>query len=311
MKLGFIVPNYPGEKRVALLPEHIKNFKDKIIVESNFGKNLNISDEEYKSKGCEIWTREKIFLECDAIFSLKLIQSSDYKYLQKNKIIIGWTHPTGSGKDFMKIAFEKEIIIIDIDNVYPSIYTKDKVLPIKILKKNFIRKNSFLAGISASYHALISHGLLPNSNTKVAILSIGNVAQGCVQVFSKYNCDMRIFTRSNMVDFKETIGDYDIIVNGIEILSSENHILSLEEQTKIKKECLIIDAAADAGGAIEGSRFTTIEEPIYKKNDKYYYVVNNAPSIFFREASFEISKSLSENIFKKGIKTIISELKRI
>lgn len=301
MKLGFIVPNYPGEKRVALLPEHIDKFKDQIIIEENFGKNLNISDEEYRNKGCIISTRERIFSECDVIFSLKLIQFNDYRFLEEGKVIMGWTHPTGSGKKFMEIAKEKKITIFDIDNIYPSIYVEDKVIPIKDLKKNFIRKNSEIAGISSCYHALISYGFLPDSNTKVAILSIGNVSQGCMQVFSKFNSEIRVFTRNNMEELKNSLHNYDIIVNGIEIGESESHILTLEDQEKLKKGCLIIDAAADAGGAIEGSVFTTMDKPIYEKNGKFYYVVNNAPSVFFRKASFEISKSISKNILKKGI----------
>lgn len=305
MKLGFIIPNYPGEKRVALLPEHIDKFKDEIIIEKDFGKNLNISDEEYQNKGCIISTRKKIFLECDAIFSLKLIQPNDYELLEENKIIVGWTHPTGSGKEFMAIAKEKKIKIIDIDNIYPSLYVGDEVIPIKTLKKNFIRKNSELAGISSCYHALISHGFLPDSNTKVAILSIGNVSQGCIQLFSKFNSEIRVFTRSNMDELKSSLYKYDIIVNGIEINGSENHILTLKDQEKLKKGCLVIDAAADAGGAIEGTVFTDMSKPIYEKNGKYYYVVNNAPSVFFRKASFEISKSISKNILKKGIELLL------
>lgn len=305
MKLGFITPNYPGEKRVALLPEHIDKFKDKIIIEKGFGKNLNIADEEYQNKGCIISTREKIFLECDVVFSLKLIQPDDYELLEENKIIVGWTHPTGSGKEFMAIAKEKKIKILDIDNIYPSLYINDEVIPIKALKKNFIRKNSELAGISSCYHALISHGFLPDSNTKIAILSIGNVSQGCIQVFSKFNSEIRVFTRSNMDELKSSLHEYDIIVNGIEITGLENHILTLKDQEKLKKGCLVIDAAADAGGAIEGTVFTDMSKPIYEKNGKYYYVVNNAPSVFFRKASFEISKSISKNILKRGIELFL------
>lgn len=57
MKLGFIIPDYPYEKRVALLPEHISDFENKIFIESGFGRNLDISDDEYIDKGCKILSR--------------------------------------------------------------------------------------------------------------------------------------------------------------------------------------------------------------------------------------------------------------
>ena len=309
MEIGFIIPNYLGEKRVAILPEDIINFKDKLYIEENFGKSLNISDEEYKKKGCIILSREEIFQKCKVIFSLKLIQESDYKFLKNNSIIIGWTHPTGSGRDFMKIAKEKNITVIDLDNIYPAIYKDNNVFYLENkLQKNFIRKNSELAGISSCYHALITHGLLPNSNTNVAILSIGNVSQGAFQVFSKFGCNIRVFTRTNLTEFKDQLGKFDIIVNGIEIGKNDKRIITLEEQKKIKKGCLIIDSAADGDGAIEGTKYTTIHDPVYEKEDKFYYVVNNAPSIFYREASKEISKSLSKNIFRKGIDYLLEEI---
>ena len=42
MKLGFIKPNFPNERRVALLPEHVNDFPNEIIVETGFGDYLNI-----------------------------------------------------------------------------------------------------------------------------------------------------------------------------------------------------------------------------------------------------------------------------
>ena len=112
----------------------------------------------------------------------------------------------------------------------------------------------------------------------------------------------------NLTEFKDQLGKFDIIVNGIEIGKNDKRIITLEEQKKIKKGCLIIDSAADGDGAIEGTKYTTIHDPIYEKEDKFYYVVNNAPSIFYREASKEISKSLSKNIFRKGIDYLLEEI---
>ena len=49
MKLGFIIPTYPGEKRVALLPNHITaDFENELIVEDGYGSNLAIKNEEYE-----------------------------------------------------------------------------------------------------------------------------------------------------------------------------------------------------------------------------------------------------------------------
>lgn len=84
--------------------------------------------------------------------------------------------------------------------------------------------------------------------------------------------------------FIEERKNFDIIINGIEVDKTDLHILSLENQKNLKKNCLVIDASANAGKAVEGTKFTTINDPIYKRDDVYYYVVNNTPSIFYKQA---------------------------
>lgn len=303
MKLGFITPTFPGEKRVALLPSHItSDFQNQIIIESGFGSNLDIDDATYEAKGCKVDTRKSIFDNCDAIFSLKLIQPEDYSYLREGQMIIGWTHPTGSGSAFFQgIAKSKQLKIIDLDNIYPTAYCGQFKAPILFLPRNFVRKNSFYAGVSCTLHALSEFGLYPDSNTKVAILANGSVSQGAFSFISKFNVDIQLFYRKTMTEFYDNIGIFDIIINGIEVDGTVKHIISKEDLKRIKKGCLIIDAAADAGNAIEGTHYTSLDCPIYKEDGLYFYVVNNAPSVLYRKTSYEISKAFSEWVYKKDV----------
>ena len=309
MKIGFIIPTYPDEKRVALLPEDIDGFENEIVIEQGFGKNMGIDDSEYITKGCKIMSRKEIFSSCDNIFCLKLIQKEDYDLLREGQTIIGWTHPTGSGKEFYdNVAVRKNLVIVDLDNIYPTIRQGDKVVNIPFLKPNFIWRNSFYAGIASVQHALLNYGMYPDSSTKVAVLSSGNVAQGTFAEISNYNPDLRMFYRKTMHEFYDSIGEYDIIINGIEVDSTTEHIISKSQLAQIKKGCLLIDAAADAGNAIEGTHYTTISNPIYEENGLYFYEVNNAPSLLYRKTSKEISRSFSENVYKKDISRFLNLL---
>lgn len=304
MRLGFITPTYPGEKRVALLPEHIsKEFENELIIETGFGSNLGIGDNVYEAKGCKIDTRVNIFNTCDTIFCLKLIQPKDYDLLRKGQMIIGWTHPTGSGAEFYRnVACKKSLRIIDLDNVYPTAYLRDNRIPIPFIKKNFIWKNSFYAGVCSVMHALLANGFYPDSTTKVAILANGSVSQGAYSFISKFNVDLRLFYRKTMSEFYDTIREYDIIINGIEVDGSVDHIITKEQLKFVKRGCLIIDSAADAGNAIEGTRYMTMDNPMYEENGLFFYEVNNAPSLLFRKTSYEISKSFSEWVYKTDVK---------
>ena len=295
MKLGFIKPTYPGEKRVALLPEHITaEFENELIVETGFGINMGISDAEYEAKGCKIDTRSNIFRDCDTIFCLKLIQPEDYESLRDGQMIIGWTHPTGSGTDFYQnVACKKRLHVIDLDNIYPTAHLVEKHIPVPFIKKNFIWKNSFYAGVASVQHALLHFGLYPDSSTKIAILASGSCSQG--DAFAEEEAN-----KPN--EFYETIGDYDVIINGIEVDGTVAHIITKDDLKRVKRGCLIIDSAADAGNAIEGTRYMSIAEPMYEDDGLFFYEVNNAPSLLYRRTSFEISKSFSEWVYNKNVK---------
>lgn len=312
MKIGFIKPNYPNEKRVALMPKDIKGFENEIIVEKGFGDFMDIKDLDYVKSGCKIYNRAKVFKESDAVFSLKLIQPSDYDYIKEGQIIIGWTHPLHSGKEFMKNqGIPKKLTIVDLDNINPTIFYGDKSISIDRIPKNFVYKNSYFAGYSAAMHAFMSFGIIPNSNTKIAVLSAGNVSQGAFYASSILGSDVRLYYRNTMDEFKENISEYDIIINGIEISDKEDPIISLKLQKDIKENTLVIGAAADAGSAIEGTRFTDMDDPIYKKNGVYYYLVNNAPSIYYKESSKAISKSFSKYVYKENLNWILELVSKI
>lgn len=302
MKLGFIVPTYVGEKRVALLPEHIGDFANELFVERGFGLSMGVSDEEYVAKGCTMLTRQEIFASCDAIFCLKLIQPSDYDLLREGQMIIGWTHPTGSGREFYdNVAVVKKLVIVDLDNIYPSVYYQDKKVLIPFIPKNFIWKNSFLAGVASVQHALLACGMYPDSSTRVAVLANGNVSQGAYNCISRYGVDVRLFYRKTMSEFYDTLADYDIVINGIEVDTVGTHILSQNDLSRLKRGCLLIDSAADAGNAIEGTHYTTLVDPIYEEKGLLFYEVNNAPSLLYRRASLEISKSFSQWIYTRDV----------
>lgn len=302
MKLGFIIPNHPDEKRVALLPEHINNFENEIYIEKGFGLNLGISDDEYENKGCTILTKEEIFKQCDGIFSLKNIKECDYDLINNGQIIIGWTHPHGSGKPFMKnVAIPKDLLVVDLDNIHPCLFYNNLEVPLDWIPKNFVYQNSFIAGYASTMHGLMSHGLIPNQNTNVAVLGSGNASQGSYKAISLFNANVRMFYRKTMDEFLDNICDFDVIINGVEIAPEMPPLIDEQHKKFIKKGALIIDAAACAGRTIAGSKHTFHNEPLYLENGIYFYAINNSPSIFYRESSKFISESFSKYIYSKNL----------
>ena len=300
---------FPNERRVPLLPEHIKQFTNSIYIENGFGDSLGIPDEDYRKAGCTVLTRSEIFASCEGIFSLKLLQPSDYDLIRQNQMIIGWTHPLASGKEFMETqAIPKNLYILDIDNQSPTMYYQGKAYPTQLIPKNFVYQNSFYAGYAGVLHALLSFGLLPNSNCEIAILGSGNAAQGAFHAISKISSSVRLFYRKTLPQFKQQLSKYSIIINGIEVGDSGKPIMTIAEQGQLKTGAFIIDIAADAGNAIEGNQTTTVPDPIYQKNGIYYYTLPNTPTFAYRNVSQILSEQFSKYIFKNDISAFIDEI---
>ena len=281
---------------MSLLPEHVNSLHSTPSIERGYGANLNILDEEYEAVGAKMLSRSSVFETCECIYSLKLLQPCDYAYLRQGQTIVGWTHPAGSGRSFFEgVAQDLNLLIVDLDSVYPRVFCGDAVVDIPFIPKFFLAANSRYAGAASVQHAILSYGLGQLIGKKVAVLSAGQVAQGALGFLCRQAADVDIYTRSNMSNFIQSIGDYDIIVNGIE--SDSGHIVDRADLKRVKRGALVVDAAADAGGAIAGTRYTNIDSPIYSEAGVHFYVVNNSPSLLYRSVSPVLSEIFSQHVF--------------
>ncbi|WP_259766962.1 alkaline shock response membrane anchor protein AmaP [Lactococcus lactis] len=277
---------------LTLKKSAIEGFISEKVKENDYLKNSKIDVSLFKNK-------IKIYIKGEII------------PIREGQMIIGWTHPFGSGQTFMEDqALPKKLIIVDLDSNSPCIYYDNKAIESDI-PKGLLYKNSFYAGYAGVLDALLQYGFVPTEETKIAILGSGNVAQGAFSSISKYSSNIRMYYRKTMSIFKESYRKYDVIINGIEIGKDDDPILSLSEQKSLKKGTLIIDVAADAGNTIEGTHFTSMNAPIYEKEGKYYYVVPNTPSLIYRNVSQNLSKILSEHVFKEDCSRFIEKVKHL
>ncbi|RKZ82778.1 MAG: N(5)-(carboxyethyl)ornithine synthase, partial [Candidatus Parabeggiatoa sp. nov. 1] len=93
---------------------------------------------------------------------------------------------------------------------------------------------------------------------------------------------------------------YDVFINAVEIGEGEEPIVTYDMLNAMKPDGWIIDAAADAGRAIQGTRYTSIKSPIYQDEQGHtFYVVNNSPSLLYRESSEIVSEGYAKHFWSK------------
>jgi N5-(carboxyethyl)ornithine synthase len=308
MKIGFIKPLSPGEKRVVLLPQDLGGMIDELYFEKGFGETLCLEDAEYLNRGARIRSREEIFRICEGIFCLKPIEPEDYQYVRERQVFIGWQQPQTVGRHFYETIFrEKDLYILDAD-IKTQLYHRDKVISVKWVQEYFTWENSVIAGYAALYHAALSLGIMISPQTKIAVLGSGNVSQGAFKFAAQLGAKVRLFHRRSIKDFLNSLELWDIVVSGIKLDDQSQPVLTAEQQQELKPGCLIIDAAGQAGITFSGTRYTNLDDPIYKYENRFYYIVNNTPALFYRTVSEVISQAFRLNIFDHPLQDYLNLL---
>lgn len=281
--VGFPITHKENEKRRALIPEHLKNIQNCncLYFEEGYGKILDISDDEYKSYGCHIASHDEV-LKKDIICDPKI---GDADYLENklnNQTIFGWIHAVQNA-DITDKLIKSSLTAFAWEDMFDT-------------GRHTFWRNNELAGEAAIMHAFECYGTMPYC-AKVALLGRGNVASGALKILTMLGADVTVYSKRTEALFKEEVAQYDVVVNAVLWdTSREDHIVSRQDLSKMKKHSLIIDISCDRNGGIETSIPTTIENPIYVYDGIYHYVVDHTPSIFYKTATEGISVQVSKYI---------------
>ena len=286
MKIGYIKPSFKGENRVGLLPQHLEycHPEDERRFEKEYGTSLGIADENYgKASG---YSRESLFEWADVIYSIKVPQPSDYELFREEQSLVGWIHPFGaSGQHFLANCGQlNKLWFFDITNCISTRHHNKKTETLKV-PRDITRKNSIIAGYASVRHAIMLRGGI-TQNDQVALFGTGNIAFGVCKYLSSLGIEPLLRRRSNISFLKHEFENLDIFINCVEIAGGDDPIVTYEMLASMKPSGWIIDAAADTGRAILGTRATKIHDPTYQDEQGHtFYVVDNSSSLLYRESS--------------------------
>ncbi|MEM7065934.1 MAG: hypothetical protein AAF572_22560 [Cyanobacteria bacterium P01_B01_bin.77] len=300
MKVAYIKPSFLDEKRVGFLPKHLPccSPDDERRFEKGYGETLDIPDAAYGDAGG--YSRESLFAWADVIYCIKVPQPQDYQYFRENQSLVGWIHPFGaSGKQFTQsCAKPKNLRLFDITNrISIRVYQGD--VELLDVPRDITYKNSVLAGYASTMQALTLRGGICQTD-KVAVFGSGNVAYGVVKYLTSKGIEPLLRRRSNVDLLQQEFKDYDIFINTVEIGEDDAPIVTHKMLEAMKSTGWIIDAAADTGRAILGTHATKIGDPIYQdKQGHTFYVVDNSPSLLYRESSEAVSEGYAQHFWSK------------
>ncbi len=115
MKLGVLKETFPGEKRVSVIPQNVDAFKKmgfEVLVEEGAGKGAYYSDDDYRSLGATISSREDILKNADVICYVRAPGAdknnvNDIKSMKEDAIVVGMMEPLANPEIFKNYAEKK------------------------------------------------------------------------------------------------------------------------------------------------------------------------------------------------------------
>jgi alanine dehydrogenase len=258
MDIGIGRENNPGEKRVVLLAEDVKNLaKDnKIYVEKSAGEGIGIRDDEYEKAGAKIVSKEKVYA-CSLVIRLKEPKPEELVLMRPGAAMMSMMH-LSAAPDMRSFLEKHKIIAISLEEI-----------------KNPLNKRMVEALHQTGYLAMEKGFELwgkDPSKCLVKIMGYGNVAHGAMQCAARKFARVIILHKQDFKNITEHMPGTDILVNALNWPQEKQgkEIIVTREMLKLfKKGSVVLDLISNVKGhsPIETMRPTTLDNIAYEIDD--------------------------------------------
>ena len=304
------------EYRVGLVPSSVRELVHnghEVIVETNAGGGINISDDDYIAAGASIIdSAAEIFERAEMIVKVKEPQAFECKMLRPGQVLYTYLH-LAPDPEQTKLLVESGCIAI----AYETVTDNTGGLPLLAPMSEVAGRMSIQAGAHALEKAQGGRGTLLGgvpgvapgkvvvigggvSGTHAAKMAVGLGADVTILERSLPRCRQlddifgsRVKTIFSTVDALETaVVEADLVVGAVLIPgAAAPKLITRELLKKMYKGSVIVDIAIDQGGCIETSRATTHADPTYVEEDVIHYCVANMPGGVARTSTFALNNA--------------------
>lgn len=286
----------PQEGRVALLPTQVKELVSlghRVLVERDAGVLSEAQPEDYAAAGAELADNgAAVYGQAELIVKVKEILAAEYAYLRADHTLFTNIHAAANREQVDRLLEAKLIAIAAED-------THELGSP-----------NSVLAGevgaLEGARLVLSPHGgsgrhFMPHFGapaTRAVVLGLGGVGRGALRTLlglgiAVVGLDVNAAARRDaqlqwcrsdfIADHIDALALYlkeaDLVLNCVLWDKSRaDHLISRRMLKDMKRGAVIVDIACDTAGAIETSRPTTWQDPVYEVDGIRHFCVDNIPA---------------------------------
>jgi alanine dehydrogenase len=320
------------EYRVGLMPSQVQALVQQghqLLVESNAGCGVGISDNEYVMAGATINNAAMIFDQAELIIKVKEPQDKEIAMLKPEQILFTYLHlaPDVHQTNLLITSGVRAI-------AYETVKNTSGYLPLLAPMSEVAGRMSIQA---AAHHlekkqggsGILMAGIPGVQSAKVLILGAGIVGLNALQMAVGMGARVTIVDKNiqrlreldliygNRIQtafsdeqvLGDLIKDSDVVIGAILIPGgSAPKLLKLEHLKTMRKGSVIVDVAIDQGGCFETSKATTHDLPTFERDGVIHYCVANMPGAVPRTSSYGLTNAtfpyiqlLANKGFKKAV----------
>ncbi len=313
------------EKRVALTPESVATLVangNKVVIESNAGKNSFFHDTDYSEAGAEMTHNTEQVYQADIIVKVAPPTDAEINMMKLHQIIISPIHlPTLKREYIEKLMFKKVTAIAfeyikDDAHSYPIVRAMSEIAGSTAL----LLASEYLSNTGKGKGVLLG-GITGVPPAKVVIIGAGVVGEFASRTALGLGAEIYVFDNNiyKLIRLQNNIGrrvftsvinpeilmrelqEADVAVGAIHSGEGRTPVIVTDEMvSKMKAGSVILDVSIDQGGIFETSHVTNHDDPVFKKYDVIHYCVPNIASRVSRTASSALSSILATIIQRAG-----------
>lgn len=312
--IGLPLETAAQEKRVVLTPDAVAllvNNGQRVLVETNAGKESKFTDREYSDAGAKVVYTAKEAFDAEIIIKVEPPTEEEINYMRSGSCLISALQLGKQNAGFIHALNKKRITAVSYENL------EDKVGGMPVVRAMSEIAGSTVMLIAAEYlssvnngKGLVMGGVTGVPPTQVVIVGAGTVAEYAARTALGLGASIKVFDNHiyklrrikhllGQQVFTSTIDNYtlgnaikeaDVVIGALRSEKGRNKIVVSEEMVSAMMEgSVIIDVSIDQGGCIETSEMTSHDVPTFVKHGVIHYCVPNIASRVSRTASCALS----------------------
>ncbi|MDQ1534297.1 MAG: alanine dehydrogenase [Actinomycetota bacterium] len=304
------------EHRVAITPDGVHEMVTHgvtVIVQSGAGDDSSLTDDDYREVGAEILPgAEEVWARAGIVMKVKEPQESEFAFLRPDLTLFTYLHLAAYP------AVADALLGAGTTGVaYETVQLANGALPLLAPMSEVAGRMAPQVGAHFLERRPGGRGILMGGApgvrpARVVVLGAGNVgwnaawiAQGMeaeVLLLDK-NLDRlrwvdqihkgRIMTlASNGAAVARAVADADLVIGAVLLPGGRAPQLVTEAMLKtMKPRSVIVDAAIDQGGCVEGITETTHTDPVYERFGVLHYAVGNVPAAVPNTSTYALTNA--------------------